>query len=285
MRRFLNHGLSFPGCIAALDAALADVIARLAPEQFPSLRALVMENNDMVMKEMERRSPLPFDRKILAALGDGITVAEYRPGQVIYAQGDVGDAVFYIQKGRVRLTAVSKLGKQAVIGVLDAGSFFGEGCLKGQPHAATAAAMGKSSIERLNRSSVIRALGENLAFAERFLDHLLSRNLSLEEGMVYQILNSHEKRLARALLTLANFGKKGKPKSVIPKVGFETLAQMVGTTISRVSYFMKKFRKLGFIDYNGDLKINNSLLNVVLEDQLLTSVSDPPGRRVKLKEA
>jgi CRP-like cAMP-binding protein len=177
---------------------------------------------------------------------------------------------------------------------LGAGSFLGEGCLRGQPHAATATAMVKSSIERLEKSTMMRALSANLAFSELFLAHLLSRNIRMEEDMIFQILNSHEKRLARALLLLANFGKK-RPRSVIPKVSFEALAQMIGTTISRVSYFMKKFRKLGFIDYNGDLKINNSLLNVVLRDQFFTMASDPlpvtalphrtPGRRVKLRDA
>ena len=186
-----------------------------------------------------------FDPKILAALGDGITLSDYRLDQVIYAQGDSGEAVFYIHKGRVKLTVVSEFGKQAVMGVLGAGAFLGEGCLRGRPHAATATAMVKSSIMRLDKSSVIRVLGEDLAFSELFLAHLLSRNISLEQDMVYQILNSNEKRLARALLLLANFGKGGKPKSVIPKISFGALAQMVGTTISRVSFFMKKFRKLG----------------------------------------
>jgi CRP/FNR family cyclic AMP-dependent transcriptional regulator len=295
IKRFLHHRLSFTDCIAALDDALADLTPRLTAKQIASLRTLVLENNEMVMKEMERRGPPPFDPKILAAFGDGITISDYRPGQVIYAQGDTGDAVFYIQKGRVKLTAVSKLGKQAVIGVLKAGSFLGEASLRGQPHAATATAMGRSSIERLDKSSVLRMLGENLAFSELFLGHLLTRNISLEEDMVYQILNSHEKRLARVLLTLANFGKKGRPKSAIPKISFEALAGIVGTTISRVSFFMKKFRKLGFIDYNGELKINNSLLSVVLHDQFATVANDPfpatlspqrtPRRRAKLKEA
>lgn len=236
-----------------------------------------------------------FDPKILAALGDGITVSDYRQGQVIYAQGDSGDAVYYIQKGRVKLTVVSKFGKQAVMGVLEAGSFLGEGCLRGQPHAATATAMSKSSINRLDKLTMIRVLGENLAFSELFLAHLLSRTLNMEADMVYQILNSHEKRLARALLLLANFGKESRPKSVIPKISFEALALMVGTTISRVSFFMKKFRKSGFIDYNGGLKINNSLLNVVLHDQFVVMANDPlpitlsprrtPGRRVKLKDS
>ena len=295
INRFLNHKLSFHHCMAALDTALADLTSRLTVEQIAPLRPLILENNDIVMKEMERRGPPPFDPQILAALGDGITVSDYRPGQVIYTQGDSGEAVFYIQKGRVKLTAASKLGKQAVIGVLGAGSFLGEACLRGQPHAATATAIGKASIERLDKSAVMRVLAQNLAFSELFLTHLLSRNLRMQEDMVYQILNSHEKRLASALLMLANFGKKGGPKKVIPKISFEALAQMVGATISRVSFFMKKFRKLGFIDYNGELKINNSLLNVVLHDQFVTMATDPfpvtqsphrtPGRRAKLKDA
>jgi CRP-like cAMP-binding protein len=291
---FLRRRLSFQDCLAALDTALADLTSRATGEQIASLRPLILENNDIVMKEMERRGPPPFDAEILAALGDGITASDYRAGQVIYAQGDVGDAVFYIQKGRVKLTVVSRFGKQAVIGILGAGSFLGEACLKGQPHAATAAAMGRVRIDRLDKSSMLRVLGENLAFSELFLDHLLSRNLSMEEEMVYQILNSHEKRLARALLMLANFGKEGTPEKAIPKISFEALAQMVGTTIARVSFFMKKFRKLGFIDYNGELKINNSLLNVVLHDQLVAAATGPlpagppphrtPGRRVKWKD-
>jgi CRP-like cAMP-binding protein len=275
IKRFLGHRISFPACVAALDAAFADLLPRLTGEQFAPLRALILENNNIVMKEMERRGPPPFDAKTLAALGDGITALDYRAGQVIYEQGDFGNAVFYVRKGRVKLTVVSKLGKQAVIGVLGAGSFLGEGCLKGQPHAATASAIGKASIDRLDKLGMLRVLSENLAFSELFLSHLLTRNLSLEEGMVYQILNSHEKRLARALLMLANFGKKGRPKSVIPKVSFEALAQLVGITISRVGFFMRKFRKLGFIDYNGELKINNSLLNVVLRDQFVTMATDP----------
>jgi CRP/FNR family transcriptional regulator, cyclic AMP receptor protein len=291
IKRFLNRRLSFDDCMGALDAALAGLTSRLTGEQIAPLRALILENNDIVMKEMQRRGPRPFDPKILAALGDGIRVIDYRAGQVIFEQGESGDAVSYIQKGRVKLTAVSKFGKQAVMGILGAGSFLGEACLRGQPHAATATALSKSSIKRLDRSAMIRVLGENLAFSELFLEHLLSRNLRMEEEMVDQILNSHEKRLARALLMLANFGKQGRPKKVIPKISFEALAQMVGTTISRVSFFMKKFRKLGFIDYNGELKINNSLLNVVLHDQFVTIASDPfpaavalhrtPGKRVK----
>jgi CRP/FNR family cyclic AMP-dependent transcriptional regulator len=285
IKRFLNYRLSFDECMAALDDALADLTSRATDEKIASLRPLILENNDIVMDEMKRRGSLPFNAEILAALGDGITASDYRSGQVIYAQGDSGDAVFYIQNGRVRLTVVSKFGKKAVIAVLGPGSFLGETSLKGQPHVATATAQGKCSIERLDKSSMLRVLSENLSFAELFLDHLLSRNLRLEEEMIYQILNSHEKRLARALLTLADFGKEGRPKKAIPKISFEALAQMVGTTVSRVGFFMKKFRKLGFIDYNGELKINNSLLNVVLHDPLVTMATDPPhGGKVKWKD-
>jgi len=275
IKRFLNRRLSFPDCVAALDAALASLIQRISGQQIAPLRALILTNNEVVMKEMERRGPQPFDPKILAPLADGIKLLECRRGSVIYEQGVSGEALYYIQKGRVKLTVVSKFGKQAVIGVLGAGSFFGEGCLRGQPYTATATAIVKSSIERLDKAVVLRVLGENLAFSELFLAHLLSRNLSMEQDMVYQILNFNEKRLARALLLLANFGKKGRPKSVIPKIKFEDLAQMVGASLSRVSFYMKKFRKLGFIDYNGELKINNSLLNVVLHDQFVIMANDP----------
>jgi CRP/FNR family transcriptional regulator, cyclic AMP receptor protein len=295
IKRFLAQRISFPACVAALDAAFADLIPRVTGEQFAPLRALILENNNIVMKEMGRRGPPPFDPKILAALGDGIRVSDYRPGQVIYSQGDSGQALFYIRKGRVQLTVVSKFGQKAVTGVLGAGSFLGEGCLRGQPNAVTATVMVKSSIMQLDKSSVKHLLSKDLAFSELFLAHMLSRNLSMEEDMISQVLNSHEKRLARALLLLANFGKKGRPKSVLPKMSFEALAQMVGTTISRVSYFMKKFRKLGFIDYNGELKINNTLLNVVLRDQFVILANDPfpvtqtphrtLGRRLKLKDA
>jgi len=246
-------------------------------------------------KETEGRGPQPFDPGILAALGTGITLSECRRGEVLYGQGDSGETVFYIQKGQVELTIISKFGKRAVMGVLGAGSFLGEGSLRGRPHTATATVMVKSSIIWLDKSSVMRLLGKDLAFSELFLDHLLSRNISIEEDMVDQILNSNEKRLARALLIVANFGGKGRPKSTVPKISFAVLAQTVGTTISRVSFFMKKFRRLGFIDYNGKLKINNSLLNVVLHDQFVIMPNDPlpvtqpphrtTRRRVKLKNA
>jgi CRP/FNR family transcriptional regulator, cyclic AMP receptor protein len=242
------------------------------------------ENNDIAMKEIERRGPLPFDPGILAALGNGVAFSDCRPGEVLYTQGETGETVFYIQKGRVRLTVFSKFGKTAVTGVMGAGSFLGEGCLRGSPHAVTATVMVKSSIMRLDKSSMTSLLGKDPAFSELFLDHLLSRNISIEEDMVYQILNSNEKRLARALLLVANFGKKGGPRSTVPKISFAVLAQTVGTSISRVSFFMKKFRRLGFIDYNGELKINNTLLNVVLHDQFVIMPNDPlPVTRLPLR--
>jgi CRP/FNR family cyclic AMP-dependent transcriptional regulator len=247
------------------------------------------------MEEMERLGPLRFDPGILAASGSGVKLSECRPGEILYAQGDSGETVFYIQKGRVELTVVSKFGKKAVTGVLGAGSFLGEGCLRGRPHAVTATVMVRSSIIRLDRSSMAHLLGQDAAFSDLFLDHLLSRNISIEEDMVYQILNSNEKRLARALLLVANFGKKGRPRSTVPKISLAVLAQTVGTSTARVSFFMKKFRKLGFIDYNGELKINNSLLNVVLHDQFVIMPNDPlpitrlaqrtTRRIVKLKNA
>jgi len=295
IKRFREHRITFPCCIAALEAALGDLTLRKTSDQIEPLHALILENNEIVMKEMERRSPLPFDPRMLTTFAQGIKPSVCRPGEVIYSQGDSGDAVFYIQKGRVKLTVVSKFGKQAVTGVLAAGSFLGEACLTGQPHAVTATVTVRSSILRLDKSSVMGLLSKDPAFSELFLAHLLARNTRIEEEMVSQILDSNEKQLARALLLMADFGKKGRPKSVVPKISFEALAQMIGTTISRVSFFMKKFRRLGFIDYNGELKIHSSLLNVVLHDQFVIMANDPfpvipaefrtRGRRVKLKGA
>ena len=186
---------------------------------------------------------------------------------MIFSQGDPADALFYIHKGKVKLTVLSRQGKEAVVAILGAGDFFGEGCLAGQP-----LRMGnrrldvRMSIMRLEKSDVIRALHEQPSFSEVFVAHLLSRNIRIEEDLVDQLFNSSEKRLARVLLLLANFGKEGTPQTVIPKMSQETLAGIIGTTRSRVSFFMNRFRKLGFIEYNGGLKIHSSLLNVVLHD-------------------
>jgi CRP-like cAMP-binding protein len=210
----------------------------------------------------------PFDPSaFLAKAGEGKTIADYRKGRVVFAQSDAADAIFYVQKGKVKLTVVSNNGKEAVVALLGSGDFFGEGCLAGQQvRMSTAAAMSECTIVRLEKADAIRVLHEEPAFSELFLKYLLSRNIRIEEDLVDQLFNSSEKRLARVLLLLANFGKEGKPEKVIPKMSQETLAEIVGTTRSRVSFFMNRFRKLGFIKYNGELEVHSSLLNVVLHD-------------------
>jgi CRP/FNR family transcriptional regulator, cyclic AMP receptor protein len=195
------------------------------------------------------------------------TVRGYRKKETIFAQGDHSDAVFFVQRGKAKLTVLSRQGKQAVIAILGPGSFFGEGCLAGQPlRMSTATAMTDSSIILLPKEAMMRALHEDPEFSEAFTKHLLSRNIRIEEDLVDQLFNSSEKRLARILLLLANFGKEGRPEPVVPKISQEMLAEMVGTTRSRVSFFMNKFRKLGFIEYNGGLEVHSSLLHVVLHD-------------------
>jgi CRP-like cAMP-binding protein len=213
----------------------------------------------------------PFDPKLfLTKVGTGRTISEYKKNDVVFVQSDPADAIFYIQKGKVKLTVVSDNGKEAVIAMLGIGDFLGEGCLAGRPlYLGTATAMSECSILRLEKSSVIRLLHEEPAFSEMFVSYLLSRNIRIEEDLVDQLFNSSEKRLARVLLLLANFGKEGKPEPVIAKISQETLAEMIGTTRSRVSFFMNKFRKLGFIEYNGGLHglhVHSSLLNIVLHD-------------------
>src|SRR5579864_1235803 len=212
-----------------------------------------------------------FDPKVfLAKVGEGRTIADYSKNQVVFSQEDRADAIFYIQRGKVKLTVVSNAGKEAVIAILGPGDFLGEGCLAGRPVClATATAMTESSIVRLEKPATIRVLHEEPAFSEMFVSYLLSRNMRIEEDLVDQLFNSSEKRLARVLLLLANFGKEGKPEPVITKISQETLAEMIGTTRSRVSFFMNKFRKLGFIEYDGGLEglhVHSSLLNIVLHD-------------------
>jgi CRP/FNR family cyclic AMP-dependent transcriptional regulator len=210
----------------------------------------------------------PFDPDIfLARVGAGKTRVELRRRQIIFSQGDPADAVFYIETGKIELTVLSQQGKEAVLAILGVGDFFGEGCLAGQPlRMATAAAATDCSVMRLEKSAMIRVLHDEPEFSALFMSYLLTRNIRIEEDLVDQLFNSSEKRLARLLLLLANFGKEGKPEPVIPKVSQETLAEMIGTTRSRVSFFMNKFRKLGFIEYNGGLSVHSSLLNVVLHD-------------------
>ena len=217
---------------------------------------------------MKRKAKSALDpRALLAMVGTGRTTKDCRKNQMIFTQGDRADVVFFVERGKVKLTVLSRQGKQAVIGILGPGSFFGEGCLAGQPlRMATAIAITDSAIIPLPKQTMIRALHEDTEFAERFTTYLLSRNIRIEEDLVDQLFNSSEKRLARILLLLANFGKEGRPEPVVPKVGQETLAEMVGTTRSRVSFFMNKFRKLGFIEYDGGLEVHSSLLHIVLHD-------------------
>jgi len=215
-----------------------------------------------------RIKPL-FDPKVfLAKIGEGRSLADYQNNQKVFSQGDSADAVFYIQKGQVKLTVVSRQGKEAVIAILGGDNpFFGEGCLAGQSvRLATAIAMSECSIMRIKKAAMVRVLHEEPTFSELFLHHVLFRNIRIEEDLVDQLFNSSEKRLARVLLLLANFGKEGTPELVIPQMSQETLAEIIGTTRSRVSFFMNRFRKLGFIHYNGGLQVHRSLLNVVLLD-------------------
>ena len=212
-----------------------------------------------------------FDPNVfLAKIGLGRTIAEYPKNHVVFSQGDPANAVFYIQKGKIKLTVVSNNGKEAVIALLDIGDFLGEGCLKAQPfRMATATAMSDCSILRLEKAAMIRVLHDEPAFSEIFVSYLLSRTIRIEENLVDQLFNSSEKRLARVLLLLAHFGKDEKPEPVLAKISQETLAEMIGTTRSRVSFFMNKFRKMGFIEYNGGLDglhVHSSLLNIVLHD-------------------
>lgn len=217
---------------------------------------------------MESASPLFDSADFLATVGKGRVISKYPKNQKIFSQGDVADAVYYIQKGEVKVTIVSKQGREAVIAILGKDEFFGEGCLAGQPlRIASAAAMVESDIMKIDKAALILALHNHQAFSEMFLAHLLQRTIRVEEDLVDQLFNSSEKRLARALLLLANFGKEGRPEVIIGNVSQETLAEMIGTTRSRVSFFMNKFRKLGFIEYNGKIEVHSSLLSVVLADQ------------------
>ena len=196
-------------------------------------------------------------------------MGKYRNGQVVFSQGDAGDAVFYVQKGKVKVTVVSEQGKEAVVAILGTDDFFGEGCLAGQAlRISTVTAMTDSVIARIEKAAIIRVIHQEPTFAEMFIAHLLSRTIRVEADLVDQLFNSSEKRLARMLLLLANFGKETKPEPIIADISQETLAEMIGTTRSRVSFFMNKFRELGLIEYNGSgIDVHSSLLNAVLHDQ------------------
>jgi len=214
-----------------------------------------------------KRRPSFNPKSFLAKVGEGRNIGWYRKDQIVFSQGDPADAVFYIQKGKVKITVVSEQGKEAVVAILGTNEFFGEGCLAGQAlRIATVATMTDSVIVRLEKAAIVRVIHQEPAFSEMFIAHLLGRTIRVESDLVDQLFNSR-KRLARLLLLLANFGKEGKPEPMIAKISQETLAEMIGTTRSRVSFFMHKFRNLGFIHYNGGIEVHSSLFNVVLHDE------------------
>jgi CRP/FNR family cyclic AMP-dependent transcriptional regulator len=230
--------------------------------------AIVLDSPILGGTDHASKKKRDFDPKMfLATIGEGRKIVPVAKKQTIYAQGAACDAVFYIQTGKVRLTVVAKNGKEATIGILNPGDFFGEGGLAGQPlRMGSATAMTDCELMRIDKKAMMLALHQERALSDLFTAYLLGRNIRYEADLVDQLFNSSEKRLARILLLLAHFGKEGVPETVVPKISQETLAEMVGTTRSRVSFFMNRFRKLGFIHYNGGLAVHSSLLNVVLHD-------------------
>jgi CRP/FNR family transcriptional regulator, cyclic AMP receptor protein len=220
---------------------------------------------ELRMTDKRKRS---FDPKVFLATADvGRSISNYGPNEVIFAQGDPADAVFFVEEGKVKITVVSEQGKEAVLAIHQNGDFFGEGCLTGQPRRlATVAALTECTIMRLAKDAIVSVLHDEPRFSDLFMSYLLTRNARVEADLVDQLFNSSEKRLARLLLLMANFGKEGKPDTVIAKIRQETLAEMIGTTRSRVNVFMNKFRRLGFIEYNGEMKVHSALLNVLLRD-------------------
>jgi CRP/FNR family transcriptional regulator, cyclic AMP receptor protein len=221
-----------------------------------------------------------FDPKaFLSKVGTGKTIVEFEKNQQVFGQGDVADAVFYIQKGSVKLTVLSEHGKEAVVGILEPGQFFGEGCLNGHPlRIATTIAMEQCVITSITKEAMIATLHNEPKFSELFMAYLLTRNSRVEEDLIDQLFNSSEKRLARLLLLLAHFGKEGRPEPILLDMSQETLAEMIGTTRSRVSFFMNKFRKLGLISYNGKIEVHNSLLNAVLHEKPELERDDPSSK-------
>jgi CRP/FNR family transcriptional regulator, cyclic AMP receptor protein len=220
----------------------------------------------------------PFDAQVfLAVVGTGKSVAKYRKNQVIFSQGQAADTIYYLQKGKVKVVVISEQGKEAVVGLIEAGQFFGEGCMNGhQIRIATTTTMEPCLITAITKQAMLAALNREPTFSSLFMKHLLSRNSRVEEDLIDQLFNSSEKRLARLLLLLANFGKEGNSMPINPDISQETLAEMIGTTRSRVSFFMNKFRKLGLISYNGKIEVHRSLLNAVLYDKPELKRADRP---------
>ncbi|MEA2867813.1 MAG: family transcriptional regulator, cyclic receptor protein [Bradyrhizobium sp.] len=226
-----------------------------------------------ISRGARRFDPVEF----LETVAKGRTISTHQKKQIIFSQGDAADAVVYIKKGKVKVTVLSKQGKEAVVAILGMDEFLGEGCLIGQPkRLATATAMTDCVTMRVEKIEILQVLQDEPAFSKMFISHILTRNARVEEDLVDQLFNSTEKRLARVLLLLANFGKEGRPEPIVAKISQETLAEMIGTTRSRVSYFMNKFRQMGFIDYNGHLEVHSSLLSVVLNDHKSNAVTPPP---------
>ena len=225
---------------------------------------------------MEKPAENVFDAKVfLAKVGAGKQVLEFQDNQHVFEQGDVADTVFYLQKGRVKLTVQSEQGKEAVVAILEPGQFFGEGCMNGHKlRIATTTAMEDSLITAITKAAMIAALRDEPKFSELFMAYLLTRNSRIEEDLIDQLFNSSERRLARLLLLLANFGKEGSPQPISPNISQETLAEMIGTTRSRVSHFMNKFRKLGLISYNGHIEVHSALLSAVLHEKPLLKERD-----------
>jgi CRP/FNR family transcriptional regulator, cyclic AMP receptor protein len=218
---------------------------------------------------MGKSAKIAFDAQVfLAKVGEGKSILQFKKGQNVFVQGDAANTVFYIQKGKIKLTVLSDHGKEAVVGMLGPGQFFGEGCMNGHKlRISTTTAMENCVITAITKTAMIAALHDEPQFAEMFMVYLLTRNSRIEEDLIDQLFNSSERRLARLLLLLANFGKEGSPQPISPSISQETLAEMIGTTRSRVSFFMNKFRKLGLIDYNGHIEVHNSLLSAVLHDK------------------
>jgi CRP/FNR family cyclic AMP-dependent transcriptional regulator len=240
---------------------------RRRSRQPPIRPTLQMERKAVVSTVAARKTPHFDAHAFLATIGEGRKSLLFQKKQGIFAQGDIADAVFYIQTGKVKLTVVSKTGKEATIGILGDGDFFGEGSLAGQAiRMGSATAMTDCAVLRIEKKAMMEALHREHEFSDLFVAYLLARNIRYEEDLVDQLFNSSEKRLARVLLLLAHFGKEGKPEPVVPKISQELLAEMIGTTRSRVSFFMNRFRELGFIHYNGGMQVHSSLLHVVLHD-------------------
>jgi CRP/FNR family cyclic AMP-dependent transcriptional regulator len=228
----------------------------------------ILERGPIMTPVTAAKKRRKFDpQTFLSTIDNGRKIAAFAKKQTIFAQGDPSDAVFYIQRGKVKLTVVAKGGKEATIGILNEADFFGEGCLAGQPtRMCSATAMTDCSVMTIDKKSMVEVLHRKHEFSDMFVAYLLTRNIRYEEDLVDQLFNSSEKRLARILLLLAQFGKDGKPEVAIPRISQETLAEMVGTTRSRVNFFMNRFRKLGFVRYNGEIEVHSSLLSIVLHD-------------------